>query len=724
MRKPPLSALPSLLLTLLLSGGIGGGMLTLTRVATLAHLSDDPLCRASYRLPREYGPDARVCIPRENWDRWLRSRAPAPPPLPSLSTRGRWHVFSPLENAPGPENSLAVRKELLRTFRPDDWPGPETVPESRTLAAIQSVEWARDRLSHALAPFDPDGILRKIALSEATKETDPGLDGELGLVGLATAGGIHLYALARLIDYCGSRLLGGVARASGGAFSVELGLVTVRALSTAAWGWAFLLSGARAGMLFPWFLLALRQGAYWLGLRWREGFPLLIGFAAFAVLDFAYQGSSSGMIFRALALLGVFLAFRGSLFWSASLGAWALPAFWSAGQTGMISLASPVFNLLLILLVAGLAYPAVFVLSLLPTRLLVPAIHALSPLWQLCHFTVHGMEWLVFHSFLVWVVTKKALFLGAWGSFVVLSLHFFLSRKKSETDEKATPLIFLALLGAVAILGTAWSFPGHSDHSNPVTQVEQLDVGQGDAALIQVHGGQTGLGTGLIDTGSQSALRPSDWLTLFSARGITRIDWIALTHLDEDHAGGSRTLAELMPIGCVETSRDELESDRGRDLTVALESHGILVSEWGSGCIPFPVFAPPEGETGRNMSMGAILIPLPLDASGSGAYLSMGDAEGENELEIARRITRSKGQELHPLVLKISHHGSAGSSSSEVLDLLKPEVAIISDGIGNTYGHPADITLTRLGERHVPVFRTDELGSIDVRKALSQDSRR
>jgi competence protein ComEC len=66
-------------------------------------------------------------------------------------------------------------------------------------------------------------------------------------------------------------------------------------------------------------------------------------------------------------------------------------------------------------------------------------------------------------------------------------------------------------------------------------------------------------------------------------------------------------------------------------------------------------------------------------------------------------------------VLKVGHHGSAGSSGETFLDRLRPRVAVISVGAGNRYGHPAPAVLRRLRERHIDVWRTDQGGAVTIR---------
>ena len=84
-----------------------------------------------------------------------------------------------------------------------------------------------------------------------------------------------------------------------------------------------------------------------------------------------------------------------------------------------------------------------------------------------------------------------------------------------------------------------------------------------------------------------------------------------------------------------------------------------------------------------------------------------GDAEQLSENEIL-----SHGYNVKANLIKIGHHGSYTSSSKEYLSAVSPQYAIISCGKDNRYGHPHDVTLQTLAELNIPVYRTDEMGTI------------
>ena len=125
------------------------------------------------------------------------------------------------------------------------------------------------------------------------------------------------------------------------------------------------------------------------------------------------------------------------------------------------------------------------------------------------------------------------------------------------------------------------------------------------------------------------------WLKIFARRGILKLDWVALTHLDEDHSGGLVNLSRWVHIDCVATSLPELESGRGKNLASLLASTGSSFEPWEKGCVPFPVLGPARKSYQKragNQWMSAMVIPLRR----GGIYFSAGDASAEDELRFAK----------------------------------------------------------------------------------------
>lgn len=247
-----------------------------------------------------------------------------------------------------------------------------------------------------------------------------------------------------------------------------------------------------------------------------------------------------------------------------------------------------------------------------------------------------------------------------------------------------------ALLGVLVALS-------YLPRLNPAARYVQLDVGQGDGAVIRY-----GRRAVLIDVGpleEQAAVRYLRNEGLF-------LDLVILSHLDEDHAGALATILEseidvcriAMPTGAM----DDAVSQAVLDALLQAEEKGICVEtyEYGqridTGEIGFDVLSPREGLKGSNERS----LVLHGDLWGT-TMLSLGDLTTDSEME---RIPQSD-------LLKVAHHGSKYATSKRLIDMADPRVALISVG-ANAYGHPTQRVLDDLAG--VDVYRTDDCGCITV----------
>lgn len=560
------------------------------------------------------------------------------------------------------------------------------------------LESLRERTDEWLAPWDETGILRELVTG--TRHPGGSLEflGLLGLIHLLTVSGIHLYALARLCDWAMKRFA---------VWNEWLPLAWVKLVShlgtILVWLTAWGLAGARAGMLRPWLVIGSRSAAARAGLRMREWAPLALALAMDTAVG-AWRGDlgTSGRWIYALACAGGLMARRSP--WAA-LGSWLLVALLQAWRTGTIALATPLLSAITVPIFAGMIYPALLVACALQgCGLATPAL----AIAQVCGTATSALTSLltgaVMQGELLWIVDRLVLA----GGLLAGSAALF-----------ATPKQRIALLAAMIgiRLGCISVASALSPEATPLAmQVEQLDVGQGDAALVTNQPTWASeLRFGMIDSGSERALSDRAWLELLSRRGARRLDWIALTHLDEDHSGGVKRLGRLVPIGCVATAREQIESPRGQRYKQELEHLGIRLTDWSGECVPFPRLAPPHGsgDSKANAYMGAVLIPL----EGRGFYLSAGDADAQDEPRIGAWATRLASELPWQAVriLKISHHGSKTSSNPRFIETVRPTEAWISVGAGNTYGHPAVSVIEELRRMNIPVRRTDEEGSLKPR---------
>ena len=233
--------------------------------------------------------------------------------------------------------------------------------------------------------------------------------------------------------------------------------------------------------------------------------------------------------------------------------------------------------------------------------------------------------------------------------------------------------------------------------------VTVLDVGQGQCVLLQ-----SGDSCYMVDCGGTS---PQDTankaVRALWNRGIYQLDGIILTHYDKDHING------LLPL-FVQLQSDRLylpeSEDRDKlrpELENAFQGTKISVEEimklsCGSGEI---TIIPAEDSAGGNESSMCILFQAE-----NCDILITGDRDMDGETALLRQ---------YPLpdieILVVGHHGSDDSTGLELLRVTKPEIAVISAGKDNAYGHPEEDTLARLELFECEIMRTDELGTIILR---------
>ena len=266
-----------------------------------------------------------------------------------------------------------------------------------------------------------------------------------------------------------------------------------------------------------------------------------------------------------------------------------------------------------------------------------------------------------------------------------------------------------ALAIAVGSLGMA-----AAHRADGTTRISVLDVGQGDAILVE--GGRGG--RMLIDGGPD----PDRLLVELDRRlppWDRRIDILVLTHPHEDHVAGLPLLLERYRVGRIfETGMRGPGPGYGafaRDLArPTAPPDGILATgaRIGLDDITFRVLWPDPGRVPREPPDGGrgindVSIVLLGEVAGR-RFLLTGDVEDDVDPLLARRG-------LPPIdILKVAHHGSATASTPAFLDAVRPRVAIVSAGAGNPYGHPARSTIERLAATGARVLRTDTDGSVAV----------
>ncbi|MCR5674749.1 MAG: MBL fold metallo-hydrolase [Lachnospiraceae bacterium] len=258
-------------------------------------------------------------------------------------------------------------------------------------------------------------------------------------------------------------------------------------------------------------------------------------------------------------------------------------------------------------------------------------------------------------------------------------------------------LAFLLLLGAFSII------PAGSVHAaaTPAFQIDFINVGQGDAALVRCDGHSM-----LIDGGNskQSSLIYS----YLKQRSIDYIDVMVATHADADHVGGLSGALNYAKIGIAYCSVTQGSTKTFQNFVKYLNAQGksITVPSAGDtfdlGSAKVTVLGPVKASSDDNNASIVLRIVY-----GNTSFLFAGDAEIEEEDSII-----DSGCELESTVLKVAHHGSKSSSGYRFLREVSPQYAVISVGKDNSYGHPTEDVLSRLRDADVKTWRTDLQGHI------------
>jgi competence protein ComEC len=251
-------------------------------------------------------------------------------------------------------------------------------------------------------------------------------------------------------------------------------------------------------------------------------------------------------------------------------------------------------------------------------------------------------------------------------------------------------------------------------------RVTMLDVGQGEATLIQFPNGRRILvdAAGVLGDGRDAGARIVG--PALRARGIRRLDHLVVTHADRDHIGGAATVVrEFRPrevwVGLAATDDRATPDVRAAAAEVGASWRQVRRGDrLHLGSVDLSVLHPPPPDWERQRVRNDDSVVLALRYGGVRVVLT-GDIGADVEQDVAD-AWRHEGATAGGLtVASVAHHGSARSSSEAWLQAVTPAIALVSAGRGNAFGHPAPATLARLARAGADVWRTDQDGEITVR---------
>lgn len=268
-------------------------------------------------------------------------------------------------------------------------------------------------------------------------------------------------------------------------------------------------------------------------------------------------------------------------------------------------------------------------------------------------------------------------------------------------------------------------------------KIQFIDVGQGDAILVRTPQGRHML----IDGGGTVSFRKpgEEWkerkdpyevgkkllVPLLKQRGVHSIDWLVVSHQDQDHMGGLQAVIEQIPVRNVLMNGTWKGNEASRELfETAMNKGAAIVTAPEGGRLPIDRFT----ELTALSTGGKQPIRMAEEQNGESLVLLMrmrgtrflftGDMRAEEERNVlsylnGERKSAGDDEKFPPIdVLKIAHHGSKTSTTSEWLTYWKPKVSVISVGHKNVYGHPNAGVVERLEQSGIEIRRTDLDGEI------------
>jgi competence protein ComEC len=534
---------------------------------------------------------------------------------------------------------------------------------------------------------DPYGVISSLLTHDLIQSSPEGLFRVLGFVHLYRASGIHLLVFFSLLDWIVQKIGMEVGISPKKYRWISFGLCSMSAF------WIWSIQGFNVSFFRPLSTFYIRYFFKVRGAIARTLVPLMITCMIDGIIHHGnwFEG---GLLHYYLAVMGGLLAlerYRAKNYFiqhlAMAIGSWIPIAILDLTLDHLVSFMTPVYSLLTIPLISYFLYPISIVFLMVN--------QGLPDFWlKIWNIFIETLLYLPDLGLTFSLVSAQAVTMGMFlsGFTLVFLKHF-----------KAWRHLLLASSFSLLIL-LFWFRAKNFNHSS-LHRVIQLNVKQGDAALIQRSEVNE-----LMDVGSARNVKSEEWIKKLAHYGVSDLHGILLTHLDEDHIGGLRRLLPIVSVGCIETSSKHLESKKGIQEREWIKRNFPELRVLSEGCIALSQVSWFQSHRSRahgNDMMAGIMHEFNQNT----AYFALGDGDMEQEQEFADRFRISILN--HPKrIWKVGHHGSRYSSGSQFLQLMDPFEFWISVGKKNPYHHPNPQTMSRLSQFRGVIHRTDIEGDL------------
>lgn len=312
------------------------------------------------------------------------------------------------------------------------------------------------------------------------------------------------------------------------------------------------------------------------------------------------------------------------------------------------------------------------------------------------YFIYSIISFVIFVASLFAQIPGSSILLPTPSIFIILMYYIIVYNLFFAKNKK----VYVILLMTISVLIIMKFIP------NKYINVNMIDVGQGDAIYIETAKGKTVLVDSGGTEGSDYDIGENILVPYILDRGKVCIDYAFLSHMHEDHIEGIYAVIQKLKLKNLIIGKHETDNELYSKVVELANKYNVNIIEVKQGDeliidgVIFDVISAKEND--KNVNNMSLILRMTY---GEVSMLFTGDAEKELEESINVKTN----------ILKVSHHGSKTSSTEEFLKKNMPQVALISVGENNSYGHPNKEVLERLKKINAYIYRTDLNGEIYMR---------